>query len=101
MILQVIKVKGRSLAPAFEDGDFVLVSKIPILFSGVRPGDVVVFRHPGLGKLIKIVERVEEEGQRVFVVGLDPDSRDSRVFGSLPRRLLLGKVIGHIRKKSS
>ena len=101
MILGILKVRGRSLAPAFEDGDFVFVSKIPILLAGVHPGDVVVFHHHRLGKLIKIVERVEDEGRRIFVVGLDPDSRDSRVFGSLPRRLLLGKVIGHIRKKPS
>ena len=66
---------------------------------GLRPGDVVVFRHPTLGRLIKLVERVEADGGLVYVTGLDPHSRDSRVFGPLPRALLLGKVIGHIRKK--
>jgi signal peptidase I len=99
MIFQVIKISGSSLAPRYQDGDFVLVSKIPILVHGIRPGDVIVFQHPSLGKLIKIVERVEDGGSRVFVTGLDPDSRDSRVFGAVPRSLVLGKVIWHIAKR--
>lgn len=99
MIFEIIKVSGHSLHPAYEDGDFVLVSKLPILLFGIHPGDVVVFDHPSLGKLIKLVERVEDGGNQVFVVGLDPFSRDSRVFGTVPRAMVLGKVIGHIRKK--
>jgi signal peptidase I len=97
VIFQVIKVSGRSLDPLYQDGDFVFVSEIPILLSGIRPGDAVIFRHPTLGKLIKLVERVEQGGSRIFVVGLDPESRDSRTFGAVPRALVLGKVIGHIR----
>jgi signal peptidase I len=98
VIFSIIKVRGRSLDPAFRDGDYVLVSKLPILFGRIRAGDVVVFQHPTLGKLIKIVERVEEQGQTLFVIGLDPDSRDSRIFGAVPRFLVQGKVIGHLRK---
>jgi signal peptidase I len=99
VIFQIIKVSGHSLYPAYRDGDFVLVSKLPILFQGIQPGDTVVFRHPTLGKLIKLVERVDDGGNRVFVVGLDPLSRDSRTFGAVSRALVQGKVIGHIRKK--
>jgi len=99
VIFEIIKVSGHSLDPSYADGDFVLVSRLPILLFGIRPGDAVVFRHPTLGKLIKLVERVEDGGSRVFVIGLDPLSRDSRIFGALPRALVLGKVIGHIRKK--
>lgn len=99
MIFGIIKVSGHSLEPAYMDGDFVLVSKLPILFYGIRPGDAVVFQHPSLGQLIKLVEHVEEGGSKIFVTGLDPHSRDSRIFGAVPRALVLGKVIGHIRKK--
>jgi signal peptidase I len=98
VIFSIIKVSGHSLDPAYGDGDFVLVSNIPILFWGIRVGDTIVFRHPTLGKLIKIVERIEDQGRRVFVIGLDPFSRDSRTFGAVPHTLVLGKVIGHIRK---
>ncbi|MBE0699066.1 MAG: S26 family signal peptidase [Anaerolineaceae bacterium] len=99
MILSIIKVVGHSLHPTYEDGDFVLVSKLPIFFGGIQVGDTIVFRHPTLGKLIKIVERVEDEGRQFFVIGLDPLSRDSRTFGAVARTLVLGKVIGHIRKR--
>ena len=99
MFLQLLKVSGYSLYPAYRDGDYVLVSKIPILFQGIRPGDVVVFRHSYLGKLIKLVERLESRGRSVFVVGLDEDSVDSRAFGAIPSNQVLGKVIWHIPKK--
>jgi nickel-type superoxide dismutase maturation protease len=99
MLLSVIRVCGSSLFPRFRDGDYVLVSAIPILFARLRPGDVIVFKHPSLGKLIKIIERLEDGGSRVYVTGLDDASRDSRVFGAVPRSLVLGKAIWHIGKK--
>lgn len=83
----------------FQDGDYVLVSKIPILIRGVRPGDVVVFEHPHLGMLIKLVERLECKGRRMFLIGLNEGSIDSRTFGAIPCRMALGKVIRHIRKR--
>ena len=98
-MLQLLKVSGYSLYPAYRDGDFVLVSRIPILLRGIHPGDVVVFKHPHLGKLIKLVERLESEGRSVYVVGLDEESVDSRTFGAVPRNLVLGKVIWRIPKK--
>jgi signal peptidase I len=95
MLLQVIKVSGHSLDPLYQDGDFVLVSKIPILLHGIRPGDAVVFQHPRLGGLIKLVERLEAGGSSVFVVGTSAFSSDSRTFGAIPRNLIQGKVIWH------
>lgn len=78
----------------------MLVSRIPILLFGIRPGDVVVYQHANDDKRIKIVERLENGGQSVFVVGLNDASLDSRVFGAIPRRLVLGKVIAHFPKKT-
>ncbi len=95
MLLKIIKVSGHSLDPLYRDGDFVLVSKIPILLRGIRPGDTIVFQHPRLGQLIKLVERLEGGGASVFVVGLDTFSSDSRTFGAIPRRLVQGKVVWH------
>ncbi len=99
MFLRFLKVSGFSLAPAYRDGDYVLVSSIPIRLKGIRPGDAVVFRYPSLGTLIKLVERLEGGGNTVYVVGLDEDSVDSRIFGAIPRTLIQGKVIWHISKK--
>lgn len=99
MLLQMLKIRGHSLYPAYQDGDYVLVSRVPLLLRGIRPGDAVVFRHARHGKLIKLVERLEDQGRKVFLVGLDEASVDSRHFGAVPREQILGAVIRHIRSR--
>lgn len=99
MLLRWLKVRGRSLAPRFKDGDYVLVSRIPLLLRGVRPGDVVVFEHPRHGKLIKQVARLEDSGRAAYLLGTDEDSVDSRFFGAVPCQMILGRVIGHISSR--
>lgn len=98
MIFQIIRVSGGSLYPRYRDGDYVFVSTLPILLRGIRPGDVVIYDHPRKGRRIKIVERLEDGGKSVFLVGTAIDSEDSRSFGAVPRSLVKGKVIGHIAK---
>ncbi len=116
---KLLKVRGHSLAPEYQDGDFVLVSKIPVFFGWLRPGDGVAFRHPQYGLLIKkvaailqdeVVEKstLPQSAQRsrrrkiransYFVTGNHPLSVDSRQFGPIRRQAILGKVLAHIRK---
>ena len=95
---KVLRVTGDSLSPFFLEGDFVVVSKIPFFLRKPRSGDVVVFRHPVYGTMIKRIEHLSPDGEEVYVVGEHPLSTDSRQFGALPRRLLQGLVIWHIRK---
>lgn len=97
-MLQIIKVTGASLDPAYRDGDFVLTSKIPAWARGVRPGDVIVFQHPRYGMLIKLVEQHDRERDEITVRGLRDDSVDSRCFGPLRARDVAGVVIAHFRK---
>ena len=97
-MLKILKVTGDSLSPFFLEGDFVVVSKIPFFLRKPRSGDIVVFEHPTYGTLIKRVERLSPDGEEVYVIGEHPLSTDSRQFGPLPCRILLGKVIWHIRK---
>lgn len=99
MILNIIRISGGSLFPRYRSGDYVFVSKIPIWLRGIQPGDVVVYDHPNSGMRIKLVERLEEGGKSVFLVGTSPDSVDSRNFGSVPTRLVKGKVIWHVSRK--
>ncbi len=97
-MIQILKVTGVSLSPFFLEGDFVVVSKIPFVLRKIKTGDIVVFRHPVYGTMIKKVERISPDGEEVFVVGTHPESTDSRQFGPLQRRQLIGKVIWHIGK---
>ena len=99
MLLQIIKIDGHSLEPDYQEGDYVLVSNIPLLLHGVRPGDVVVFDHPQNGNVIKRVERLENNGRSAFVVGTHPGSIDSRDYGAIPLNWIGGKVIWHFSRK--
>ena len=94
---RVIKVTGVSLKPIIEEGDFVLVLKIPFFF--LRSGDIIVFRHDPYGTMIKLVDEVSRKEGTVFAVGTHPSSTDSRAFGPVPRKDIIGKVIWHVRER--
>lgn len=95
-MLKLLKIRGDSLAPEFQNGDFVIISKIPFLFAPPSPGDIVAFQQPGYGLLIKRVQSVALDGG-MTVVGSHPDSIDSREFGPVNQSNISGKVIWHIR----
>jgi nickel-type superoxide dismutase maturation protease len=97
-MLRLLKVQGDSLYPSYREGDYVLIAKIPLVVLNPHPGDVVVFRHPHLGLLIKRVEYFSPDRQSVFLLGTHPNSVDSRQFGMVPIKDLLGKVIWRIPK---
>lgn len=97
-MLKLLKVSGNSLSPTYRDGDFVLVSKIPYLFGSIREGDIVAFRHDAYGTMIKQVQSVSSNKDEIFVIGTQENSVDSRRFGAIRSRNMLGKVIWHKRK---
>lgn len=45
-LVQPFFVKGASMEPNFEDGDYLLVNEISYRFSMPARGDVIVFRYP-------------------------------------------------------
>jgi signal peptidase I len=97
-MIRLLRVEGDSMLPQYRDGDFVLVSKIPILLSRLKPGDVVVLRQATYGTLLKRVERIEPQEQRVFVVGNHAWSVDSRRFGAVEMGDIVGVVIWHVKR---
>ena len=97
-MLKLLKVAGNSLSPFIQEGDFVLVLKIPFFFINIHSGDIVAFHHSIYGVMIKQVEHLSSDKEEIFVIGRHPDSIDSRHFGPIHTRELIGKVICHIRK---
>ena len=97
-MLRLLKVSGISLYPDYQDGDYVLTSRIPIHFRSLHPGDVIAFRHETYGTLIKIVQHLDHDRDEIYVIGLREDSVDSRRFGPVAHGDVIGKVIWHIRK---
>lgn len=86
------------MSPEYREGDFVLISKIPFIFSPPKPGDVIAFRHAKYGAMIKRISTVSPDGSELFVIGSHPYSVDSNHFGPVPRQDLLGKVVWHLKK---
>ena len=78
--LDVVEVRGRSMAPALRPGDRLIVARLP-----VRVGDVVLAadpRQPGR-ELIKRVEAIDAQG--ITLRGDRPAaSTDARTFGAIP-----------------
>jgi len=99
-MLKIMRITGDSLSPEFEAGDFVLVAKIAWLIKRLRPGDLVVLRHPDYGVLIKRVAAVQAEAGTLTVIGSHPDSVDSRRFGAVAMERVEGRVIWHVRRPS-
>jgi signal peptidase I len=99
-MLRLIKIRGHSLHPDYQDGDYVLVARVPFPSGKIRAGDVILFHQPGYPLMIKRVHRVLEGGKSYEVRGTQIDSTDSRNFGSVPKELVAEKVIWHIAKKS-
>jgi nickel-type superoxide dismutase maturation protease len=94
----MIKVTGESLSPLFREGDYVVVATIPFVVNRIEAGDTIVFQHPTYGTMIKQVEFADREQSTVSVVGIHPDSVDSRRFGLIKREDVIGKVILRIAR---
>lgn len=45
-LVQPFFVKGASMEPSFEDGDYLLVDELSYRFSPPERGDVIIFRYP-------------------------------------------------------
>ena len=95
-MIRLLKVTGESLSPFFDAGDYVLALERRLWRRPIRPGDVVIFRHPDYGTLIKRVERLEDEGALAFVIGANLLSTDSRTFGAIPIAWITDRVIWRV-----
>ena len=96
-MFRLFRVRGDSLWPDFREGDYVLAAGVPFPVKKIRAGDVIVFRQPGYGTLIKRVQHVLEQGDVYEVRGSQIPSTDSRNFGPVAKGQVSGKVIWHIR----
>ncbi len=87
---ELFRVRGGSMMPTLADGDLVLadnrVSELP------PPGAIVVAREPDAVRIL--VKRVRSTGTATVALGSDDPTqgRDSRHFGSVPLRNVMGTV---------
>jgi signal peptidase I len=95
-MLRLFRIRGHSLAPEYQPGDFVVVSKIPFYFHPPGIGDVIAFKHPTYGLMIKAVSHYDPLSRLVAVCGTHPNSIDSQEFGPIPYQRVIGKILWHI-----
>lgn len=84
------RVSERSMEPELKEGDYILVDRRR---RNLVPGDKAVFMHPQKG--IYMVKRIKEaNNEGYFVVGTNKiHSQDSRQYGYIDRKAIVGKVI--------
>ncbi len=80
-------IKENSMLPAFKPGDQV----ITLNWSGVKVGDIVVFKKDGIN-MVKRVVKVENE--KMYVEG--DNKRESSNVGWVEKKDLIGRVITKI-----
>ncbi|MBP9716477.1 MAG: S26 family signal peptidase [Candidatus Levybacteria bacterium] len=91
MLLSRFKISGHSMTPTYSEGDNVLVSSLPLIFTKPKKRDVVVFEKFNRF-YIKRIDKMEKG--KYFLVGDNKkDSFDSRRFGSVKREQIKAKVI--------
>jgi len=92
--LRRFRVEDDSMRPALEPGDYVLVNRWAYKFRSPATGDLVVVRDPETPARF-LVKRISDiaDAERIRVAGDNPErSRDSRAFGPIAVREIVGKV---------
>ncbi len=83
------QVQEDSMLPALKPGDVVLVNKL----STPGVGDVIVLKNPEDQKMLLIKKIQKVDDRKYFVMGNDlKKSRDSRHFGLVEKKDIIGKV---------
>lgn len=96
MLLSRFKVLGKSMEPLICEGQSLLVSFLPYFFRKPKAGEIIVLRSPKDKRyVVKRIQKIEKD--RYFVVGDNKDkSTDSREFGLITKKDIVGKVIYYV-----
>ena len=97
-----VAVAERSMEPALHPGDWLVVYRTitPARPPHVRPGQIVVARHPGLPGLL-IVKRAARRQRGGWWLESDNPAAgavDSRAFGVVSPSLIEGRVLWRYRR---
>ena len=98
-IPRLLLVCGNSMNPTYKDGEYLF--SMPISFKKIKEGDVLIFRTPYDPKrvVIKRVAMKATVSNELFFLGDNPsESYDSRNYGFVPYKYVLGKVTDQRQK---
>ncbi len=92
LLLFRFTIRGHSMEPTFRHGSRVLASSIPYIISPPKVGDIVIVKKKTETLFVKRIQKVQKD--RYFLIGDNPtDSLDSRQFGWVEKKDIIGKVI--------
>jgi nickel-type superoxide dismutase maturation protease len=83
------------MAPTMLDGHAILIDPR----AKIAAGDIVLARHPYKQsvKILKRVEAINADGSYDLIGDNESESTDSRTFGPIPSKDILGKVVGRLK----
>ena len=97
-----VAVAERSMEPALHPGDWLVVRRTiaPGRSLRVRPGQVVVARHPGRPDLLIVKRAARREPGGWWLASDNPAAGavDSRAFGAVPLALIEGRMLVRYRR---
>ncbi|MGW6704713.1 nickel-type superoxide dismutase maturation protease [Streptomyces sp. NPDC054956] len=93
----ILEVTGPSMAPTLLHGDQLLVR----YGAPVRPGNVVVLRHPFQQDLLVVKRAAQRRPGGWWVLGDNPFNKtgDSEDYGAVPDELVLATAIARFRPR--
>ena len=97
-----VAVAERSMEPALRPGDWLLARRTiaPGRPLRVRPGQIVVARHPGRPDLLIVKRAARREPGGWWLASDNPAAGavDSRAFGAVPLALIEGRMLVRYRR---
>ena len=86
----VIRIRGRSMSPALENGDFAIAKHLT-REAHLSIGEIVLVDHPDLGLIVKYVMALSPSGVRL--IGAASSSIDPYATGTIARDRVLSRLV--------
>ena len=97
MLSALFKVRGNSMVPTLEHGDYV-IGRRPSRRRPIQVGDVVVLHHPRYGAMVKRVHQTNTDGS--FLVRGDGAATTASVdLGNIEQGWISRRVVWRISKQ--
>lgn len=90
-----LKIHGSSMSPYLDQGDIAFIACEPAL---VKPGRAIGLHIPDIGSVVKILVRIEDDGE-LLLQSLNPNGADDGQFFTAPADArIYGPVIHRLKK---
>ena len=99
-MFQIIKVRGQSMAPTFQDGDYILARRITKPNYKFKIGNIYLIDHIDLGLIIKRLDQETADG-RLIVSGDNPVSNSGDILGHIDKTRVRARALLKISSKGT